>query len=128
VVGGREARVNRAWSIGRDNQASFMALLGAAPELERWAATALFYSALHFTEAALRRWNEPPAKAHEVRWRQIRAHFDDAYLEHYMALKDASEGWRYWGRSISNADLQRCRSGHYEHVLAEARRQAQPTI
>jgi hypothetical protein len=105
-----------------------MALFGKPPELERWASTALFYSALHFTDAALRRSNAPPGMSHGARLRLISQHFDTAFIGHYLALKDASESWRYWGHVTSTADLQRCRLGHFEHVLTEARRLAQPTI
>jgi hypothetical protein len=128
VPAGDDVKVDRAWLLGRENQDSFVALAAGEPALRRWASTALFYSALHFTDAALRRAGETPAKSHEGRWKQIQKNFDRAFIQHYLALKDASEGWRYWGRNLSDVELASCRAGHFEHVVKEARRLAQPTV
>jgi hypothetical protein len=103
-------------------------MVGRSVEIERWAGTALFYSGLHFTEAVLRRKGAPQATSHEGRLKQVVQHFDNAYLQHYIALKDLSEGWRYYGRVSTTTDLQAAHRGDHAHVKSIATKMAAPTI
>ena len=103
-------------------------MVGKPAPIEHWAGTALFYSALHFTEAVLRRASAPPARSHEARLKQVVLNFDNAYLTHYIALKDLSEGWRYFGRIATTSDLQNAHKGGHAHIKKVAFKKAAPTI
>ena len=68
-----------------------------------WAATALFYTALHYAQAALRQVGNRPPRDHAERKAQLRKY--PALDTAYETLKDLSQQCRYGAVKPSQARL-----------------------
>jgi len=125
--GGRKSlSAKRHLELARENTAAFVELRKALPPVLNWAGTALFYAAVHYADALLASKNEPQAGNHDERWRQLEKHVDDVFLQHYLALKDLSQAWRYHGRAHDGAALEAARSGHFLPIVTVVAAQVTP--
>jgi hypothetical protein len=118
--GRRDLSATRHLELARENAKAFTELRKLDSPARDWAATALFYSAVHYADALLRHAGEPQAANHDERWRQLTDHVDDAFLEHYFALKALSQDWRYYGRPSTPDELDRAQRGHHKPIVEAA--------
>jgi len=108
--------VARHLELAKANQDAFKIMRASKPPVWHWAGTALFYSAVHYTDALLLTRGEPSAANHDERWRQLDRQVDDEYMRHYGALKDLSEDWRYYGVERDGQYLDLARVGHHAPI------------
>lgn len=96
------------------NETAYAAIRKGAYPAAHWAGTALFYAALHYADAILRHEGDREPSSHEERWRLLTPRVDNEYVEHYLALKDLSEDWRYYGVETQPHQLDLAYVGHFK--------------
>src|SRR4051794_26275740 len=93
------------YTQAQQNEGFYRHLGGAGSDFPDWAATALFYTALHEVSAALRAMNEPAVSDHAQRREQIRRCLSPDLNTHYDSLEGLSRSARYDAFRPSQARL-----------------------
>ncbi len=117
----RNVSLKRHLELAADNEQAFKDLRGARQPAHYWAGTALFYSAVHLVDALLRQSGTAEPSSHEERWQLLVHEVDDEFIEHYLALKDLSQDWRYYGVETTLAQLDLAHLGHYRPLATVVR-------
>lgn len=89
----------------QQNEKFYRHLGGSDSAWAGWAATALFYVALHEASAALRAMKEPSPSDHKTRREQIRKRLPSDLHTAYDSLESLSRSTRYEGFKPSQARL-----------------------